>query len=36
MKTFTYNKTTQMLFSIGVAFAFHAIVWIINFLVYNS
>jgi len=36
MKTIMYNKTAQMLFAIGVAFAFHAIVWIINFLVYNS
>jgi hypothetical protein len=36
MKTMTFNKTAQMLFSIGVALAFHAIVWVIDILVYNS
>jgi hypothetical protein len=36
MKTITFNKTAQMLFSIGVALAFHAIVWAINIIVYNS
>jgi hypothetical protein len=36
MKTFSFNKTAQMLFAFGVAFAFHAIIWIINFMVYNS
>jgi hypothetical protein len=36
MKTFTFNKTVQMLVAFGVALAFHAIIWVIDYLVYHS
>lgn len=36
MKTITFNKTAQMLFAVGIAFAFHALIWIIDFIVYHS
>jgi hypothetical protein len=36
MKTITFNKTVQMLFAVGIALAFHATVWVIDILVYNS
>jgi hypothetical protein len=36
MKTIKFNKTAQMLFALGVALAFHATIWVIDFMVYNS